>query len=189
MATGSASATRQTLTFAEIDNYLLTCAPELLAANGRKVVAQEDGSVDTAKPTVMAFIGLAAEGLRCSLLLLSSRETVETLVPDAVRQARVPPELAIRDVLGELANMMAGRVKNGLLAHGVQAFSSTPTTVFGDEVAIPAPRSGMSAWHRFAGGGVDLWVRLDTTFESGFELAPADDSRAVHAKDGELVLF
>lgn len=184
------TSTQRTLTFAEIDRYVVAAAPSLLAAAyGQRVEASEDGAVDTAKPMVMSVIGLAADGVRCSLLLLASRDAVATVVPEAVRTSGVPPEAAVCDVLGELANLLAGRVKNDLLAHAVHAFSSTPTTMLGDEIAIPVPRSGMSAWHRFAGGDFEMFVRLDTMFDPGFELAPAEDARAVHVAEGEFVLF
>jgi hypothetical protein len=66
---------------------------------------------------------------------------------------------------------------------------ATPTTVIGEGLQLPAPRSGMSAWHRFSSSSGDIFVRLDATFESDFELAAPNASHAPPIAEGEMVLF
>ena len=122
----------------------------------------------------MAVVGYAAPMVRGALLLLTARDVVATLQPPELRTG-APSEASLRDVLGEFCNMLAGRVKNRLATRDITPLLSTPTTIFGDDLQLPAPTSGMSAWHRFSSAAGSIFVRLDATFEVEFSLPPADD--------------
>ena len=162
----TAHLTQVALDFAAIEGLVVAGTREMLAAFGHPVDLVEGTVPESPGPSVMSIIGLAATGLRGSLLLLGAREAVAGLVPPELF-AKAPPELVLRDVLGEYANMLAGRVKNQLLSHGLAPLLSTPTTVLAEDLVVPASRSGMSAWHRFRGPGAELFVRLDVTFATG----------------------
>ncbi len=95
----------------------------------------------------------------------------------------------LRDVLGEFSNMLIGRVKNQLVTRNVAPLVATPTTIFGDDLTLPAPTSGMSAWHKFASPVGDLFVRLDATFEKEFALDPIDGNAAVPLTEGDMTFF
>jgi len=181
--------TTKALTFAEIETYLVDCTTDLLAAYRRSVELAEGGVAETPGPCVMSVVGFATTGVRGSLLLLSPRAVVMELVPPEVRASSTPIEHLLRDVLGEFANMLAGRLRNRLIAHGIDPLVSTPMTVLGDEIIVPAPKSGISAWNRFVGPEIDLFVRLDATFETSFTLAPPDAAQGPQVHEGEMVLF
>jgi len=175
--------------FAQLETYVVESARLLLVSYDREIEPGESAEVDPAGPSVMSIIGFAGEGMRGSLLLLSPRDTVLALVPAPLRRSGPPLELVLRDLLGEFANMLAGRMKNRLLAHGVDLLVSTPTTVLGEELVVPPPASGASAWLRFTGSGALLLVRLEATFDPDFTLAPADEAKAPLVKEGEMILF
>jgi hypothetical protein len=181
--------TTKALSFAEIEEYVVQCTLELFSAHGRPVEPVEGAVAETPGPAVMSVIGFATTGIRGALLLLSPRDAVSRLVPMEFVGRPVPIEHLLRDVLGEFANMLAGRVRNRLHAHGLDPLVATPTTVLGDALRVPAPRSGLSAWHRFVGSDIDLFVRLDATFETSFALPAADEAKALPFREGEMVLF
>ena len=175
--------------FAEIQECLVKSALDLFGAYGMRVDYSLGGAAEVSGPAVMAVMGYADRGVRGALLLLASRGVVDALMPVEARGALVPVEVSLRDVFGEFANMLLGRVKNQLVARFMAPLLTTPTTVFGDDLELPAPRSGMSAWHTFAGAGGDIFVRFDATFEGDFKLSPPGAGEAPTLAEGEMVLF
>lgn len=175
--------------FAEIQMVLVASASELFAAYGMPIEYSLGGAVDSPSPGVMAVIGYAGRSARGALLILTSRAVVARLVPEELRRCDVPAELAMRDVLGEFANMLLGRVKNRLLARNMAPMLTTPTTVFGDGLQVPAPTSGMSAWHTFSGAAGELFVRFDATFQPDFALGDVHDGDQAPPAEGEMIAF
>lgn len=180
----------QATSFAEIQSYLVTAASELFLAYRMPVEHSFGGTADTRGQSVMAVIGFAAENVRGAVLLLTSRAVVDALQPDEVRATGLPEDVLLRDVLGEFANMLLGRVKNQLAARSLAPMVATPTTIVGDDLALPAPKSGLSAWHRFSCGAGDIFVRLDATFEADFALAPeTEETSSARLREGDMILF
>lgn len=180
---------RRAQSFAEIQQYLVQAASDLFGGYGVPVEHTFGGAADVKGPAIMAVIGYAATTARGALLILTSRSIVSDLAPEEMKAANLPQEVALRDVLGEFANMLLGRVKNKLLAHDMVPLLTTPTTVFGDDLQLPAPNSGMSAWHTFTTDKGAVFVRFDATFEADFVLdPPVEDGDAVLA-EGEMIAF
>jgi CheY-specific phosphatase CheX len=175
--------------FAEIQEYLVKGSLDLFKSYGLPVEhATGAPAVNISGPSVMAVIGYAATTVRGSLLLLTSRGVVAALQPPELRD-EPPTEALLRDVLGEFCNMLIGRMKNRLVSRGIVPLLSTPTTIFGDDLKLPVPTSGVSAWQRFSSAAGDLHVRLDATFESDFALTAEDTSAAPLPVEGDTVLF
>jgi CheY-specific phosphatase CheX len=174
--------------FAEIQEYVVKGAREIFAAFGMPVEYSPVGSLDIRGPAVMAVIGYAAGSMRGALLIVTSRDVVCALQPEEVRATFKSSEESLRDVLGEFSNMLAGRVKNQLISRRVAPLLTTPTTVFGDDLQLPVPVSGMSAWHNFRGARGNIFIRFDATFEEDFALATPPDAAPALA-EGEMVLF
>jgi CheY-specific phosphatase CheX len=180
----------QATSFAEIQSYLVTAASELFLAYQMPVEHSFGGTADTRGQSVMAVIGFAAENVRGAVLLLTSRAVVDALQPDEMRATGLPEDVLLRDVLGEFANMLLGRIKNQLAARSLSPMVATPTTIVGDDLALPAPKSGLSAWHRFSSAAGDIFVRLDATFEAEFALAPeTEDTSSARMREGDMILF
>jgi hypothetical protein len=175
--------------FAEIQEYVVKGSRDVFASFGMPVEYSPVGALDIKGPAVMAIIGYASGNIRGALLIVTSRDVVCSLQPEEVRAAFKSSEESLRDVLGEFANMLAGRVKNQLLSRKIAPFLSTPTTVLGDHIQLPVPTSGMSAWHNFAGASGSIFVRFDATFETEFALASPPDANAAPFAEGDVVLF
>ena len=176
--------------FAEIQKYLVAAACDLFGAYGVPVQHSFGGAVDTRGQSVMSVLGYGAESVRGSVVLLTSRHVVDVLRPAELQASGLATEdVLLRDVLGEFANMLLGRVKNKLSTRSFAPMLATPTTVLGDDLALPAPRSGLSAWHRFAAAEGDIFVRLDATFEPHFALDAAASSAAQPMREGDVFLF
>jgi hypothetical protein len=181
--------TARAISFAEVQQYLVDGTTRLFEGYGvdvRHVVGDHVACVPGA--AVMAVVGYVSPSVRGAVLLLAPRKLVEVLVPEELRR-RASPEEALRDVLGEFANMLAGRVKNQLVAHGVAPLLAPPTAIFGDDLELPAPMCGLSAWHRFVTLEGDLFIRFDAAFDATFSLAPADSNKAPAVHEGEMVLW
>lgn len=174
--------------FVQLEAYVLECVQELFAAYDRPL-EPEHGEVDPSASAVISVIGFAATGMRGSLLLLTPRATIPGLIPSELRALGPLHDRELRDLLGEFTNMLAGRVKNQLLAHGVEPMVSTPTTILGHALQVP-PSDGVGCtWYHFRHETSLLHVRLDATFEDAFELAPADAALAPEVREGEMLLF
>jgi Chemotaxis phosphatase CheX len=181
--------TEQAQYFAEIQEYLVKGSLDLFEGYGLPVEhALGALTVSVEGPSVMAVIGYAATTVRGSLLLLTSRAVVAALQPTDLRD-EPPTEAVLRDMLGEFCNMLVGRMKNRLVCRGIAPLLSTPTTIFGHDLTLPVPMSGVSGWQRFSSGAGDIHLRLDATFASDFALAPEDPSAVPLPVEGDTVLF
>lgn len=117
---------------------------------------------------ILASIGFGGESASGSLLLLAPRETVHALEPVAVDGAGLDAEC---DVVGELANMLIGRLKNQLLHREVVLGLGTPLTAIARAARVLATRpSTRSAWFAIDFPTGRLLVRLDARFEPSFEV-------------------
>ena len=175
--------------FAQFQEYLVQGCVDLLRHYGLSVEhTLGAAAADVGGEAVMAVIGYAAPTVRGALLLFTSRELVTELEPREIRKD-APSDVFLRDVLGEFCNMTIGRVTRRLAGHHVAPLISTPTTISGSDLRLPAPTSGMSAWHRFASARGDLFARLDAAFEPSFQLLPADDSASASGLEGGMVIF
>lgn len=64
------------------------------------------------------------------------------------------------DVIGELANVLAGVVNGKLETAGIRAFMSLPTVACGHDVHLLLPGNLLTQWLHFATMDVDFWVKL-----------------------------
>lgn len=64
------------------------------------------------------------------------------------------------DVIGELANVLAGVVNGKLETAGVRAYMSLPTVACGHDVQLLLPGNLLTQWMHFTTMDVDFWVKL-----------------------------
>lgn len=134
----------------------------------------------------IATIGFGGHQLRGVLLVVVSEKLLRETVP---RQAEEPPADAVDDWAGELSNLVLGRLKSRLLAHGVAIVMSTPTTFRGRGMRASSPlRRPESLTHTFEAGGEVLTVRLSARESPGVRLKPANPA-ADEIPDGDFLLF
>lgn len=171
-----------------MQEHLVEAGCALFASLGADVTEVRDGApLDVVEDVVVSSLGYASESCRGAVVLVTTPAVLRTLEL-GVR----PPEsdADIADVCGELTNMLLGRLKTGVLRHGVAFSVSTPTSFVGREMSLPPPRGGTSSWHRFDGLRGSIYVRFDAIFEPSFVLPPvADVQREGDAAEGDVLVF
>jgi CheY-specific phosphatase CheX len=136
-----------------------------------------------AEDMVVAIIGFAGEHMRGSLVLTARASGVQSWRGPFGNIDKSADE---RDILGELANMVLGRLKGKLLAEGLPILMSTPTTARGPAVMLA--RSGRPEEQlAFAGDGWSISARIDAAFDDAFGLQ--EEPTAVAAQAGDVMLF
>lgn len=131
---------------------------------------------------VVAVIGFAAPQARGALVLGASVSSASRWLT-AIAGSDV--EASASDVLGEIANMLLGRLKSKLSDKGLLILMSTPTAAQGAAVEI-APNE-TSSWLAFSGDGWDLAVRVDAEFDEGF--CWQETHSTPPAAPGDLMIF
>lgn len=131
---------------------------------------------------VVSVIGFAATHARGALVLAAPISSASCWLT-AIAGADVTASAC--DVLGEIANMLLGRLKSKLSEKGLHVLMSTPTSGQGAVVEIAA--DDRSKWMSFHGDGWDLAVRVDAEFDESFHWhdAPATSPAA----PGDLMIF
>lgn len=166
-----------------LESLTVTEASALFAAYGIDVdLVSEEATFEQEGDVIVAAIGFGGEHLRGSIVIVSGTTSVERC-----RSWLAGPQNTadVSDVLGELANLVLGRVKGRLLDNGVTVLMSTPTVARGSDLMIaPGTRRG---WMTFRGDGFRLVLRVDAAFDDDFmfERAPAEPI----ASPGDVVLF
>jgi CheY-specific phosphatase CheX len=165
---------------------------EHLSHAARELFAGYDVAVEPSKaaaaPTTgseqsgVAVIGYAGEAVRGALILMASESTVRSWMETVGVE-----DGEILDTLGEFSNMLLGRLKGRLLREGMSILAATPTTAMGAGLRLSAPPA-QSGWCAFDGPGWQVKVRLDATFDPGFEL-PVRREVQGHAEAGDAILF
>ena len=137
----------------------------------------------TREDLVVAIIGFAGEHMRGSLVITARASSVDSWRGPF---GNIDATIDVRDILGELANMVLGRVKGRLLKEGLPILMSTPTTARGPAVML-ARSGGPEEQLGFAGDGWSVSARLDAAFDDAFGLQEAPT--AVAAEAGDVMLF
>ncbi|MEO6774315.1 MAG: chemotaxis protein CheX [Kofleriaceae bacterium] len=120
-------------------------------------------------------IGFTGPDIRGSLMLACSSEPLKLVGGEGLT--------TMRDWLAELTNQLLGRVKNRLVAMGVDFYASTPVVLGGGRIA---PINSQPLGHLFTadGGVVSVW--FDTELRAGLELVPTTNAVL---REGSTLLF
>jgi hypothetical protein len=151
--------------FSSIEEVLLRCANETFQAPDTRE-RREPTSLD--EYVVVATIGFAGQCVRGNVTLVAPCKVVGMLQPFQLDPSET--EVVVCDVLGEMGNMLVGRLKNRLLARGLTLFSGLPTSGLARKMRLKAGEGTASAWHRFVLDNGPLFLRLNATFDDGFAL-------------------
>jgi CheY-specific phosphatase CheX len=135
----------------------------------------------------VGIIGFNGDLLRGTLVIATSTELVERTCPGAGDRA-VPPKDRARDWIGEMSNLVLGRIKVAFARRGVALGLSTPVALTGEHIRLGAvKKSRTHAWDFGSPEGkVRAWLEVD--FEPGVQLGPEADSPPELAA-GDPVLF
>jgi len=177
--------------FAKIEEVLLGCANETFQAPDNRE-RREPSSLD--EYVVVATIGFAGQAIRGNVTLVAPCKVVGMLQPFQLDPSET--EVIVCDVLGEMGNMLVGRLKNRLLTRGLTLFSGLPTSGLARKMRLKAGEGTASAWHRFALDNGPLFLRLNASFDEGFVLADepirmpdSELGAAPIAQEGEMMFF
>ena len=164
--------------------HLITAATQLFEAYGMQVCERSgDPERDSiVEAYVVSYIGFTGDKIRGAIVMTASPASVRSW-----QSAIGETTASLCDTIGEVSNMLLGRLKGHLLMDGVTIMLSTPTTASGKEVSFSATAGARSSWIGLDGSNWRTDVRLDVAFEAGFELAPRP--RSVVAQAGEAFLF
>src|SRR5580698_2990312 len=131
--------------FLTMQSHALTSIHDLFDGYGMFVrgTVSETAPAPAAEESVAAYLGFAGTGLRGSIVMAAS--------PSAVRDWQVAigeTESSLCDTIGELSNMLLGRLKGRLLPEGIPIMLATPITATGKEIAFSGERNGRPVWFR-----------------------------------------
>lgn len=130
---------------------------------------------------VIGSIGFAGKDLRGAVTLAGPPSTWDHFACPVERSM-------LADMVGEFANMVAGRFRNALLRKGIEIRTATPTAVEGHLYDLRCPCVQHSTWRSFHSPSGDLHVRFDVTFEESFRLARPEDE-TVQPLTAQLLFF
>jgi chemotaxis protein CheX len=142
---------------------------------------------DGSRPSFAANIGFVGDQLRGCLVVVTTAHVVQSMQPEDLRPFAESEE-AVRDLLGELANLMLGRLKNQLLKRGAVVLLATPTTMSGRDLRISSTEA--SPWHVITCSEGTVMIRLEADLSECGPLVEVSSSEAEPPMDeGEMMLF
>jgi hypothetical protein len=164
-----------------IDDLVFDCCRELFAAYELDMIPCDRSDFPpTEALAVCGVMGFGGKSMRGALVLATTREPLERTNPDCCGSQR--------DWVCELANQLMGRVKNRLLARGVEILLATPAGLSGENLS-PAPGK-LRAPQVFAAANGFVCVWIDCELMDGFELRTSSLPQAESAiPEGKAVLF
>jgi len=162
-----------------LNNLLFTATLGLFKAYGVTLAEDSSGAKETASPltAVVGFHGAAISG---SVVLV-----VDAALLRASMQTKDTTE---REWLAELANQVLGRMKNRLLAYGVDVAASTPNVLASVRIVPNGPkdqRQGIT----MVGNGTRATVWVDYQAKDPDRLAKLARGEATVGREGDLILF
>lgn len=126
-----------------------------------------------------ATIGFVGDSVRGTLAISPDNAIAAHSYPNGE-----PSDEALADWVGESANQVLGRLKNRLLAHGVEVICDTPIIVSGQARLGGIRREVFRITCGGSVGAVNIW--LDAQVDDDIDMStPLEDA----AEEGELVLF
>jgi hypothetical protein len=152
-----------------IDGLVQRCTIDLLSAYD---VSATPAPLATAPPDFAfgAVLGFTGESVRGSLVLAMTADTIRRSVPEPTGGG------PLREWIAELCNQLLGRIKNQLLAYGVEIYVTIPVVIRG---RLLASESGPELLpHRFVADDNDVFVWFDYETVAGLQLERIEERGA-----------
>ena len=135
-----------------IERLVATCCRELLAAYGVELT-EVPSSRAHSDLMLCGILGFTGDHLRGAIILAASEGPFERSNPI--------PGSSVRTWCAELTNQLVGRLKNALVARGVEIYLSTPVVLRGAHLA-PLPRLELLPLTYQAGDAfLCVWMELE----------------------------
>ena len=169
----------------ELDSVIEGACRALFEAVGTPL--EPAGEAVGTRDDVGASIGFTGPVLRGALVLISTRRLIQRALPADVASGDTSAQVA--DWTGELTNQLLGRIKNKLLRYGVTLEMSTPTVIFGLELARKDMRRNIRREFAFRHGDEPLSIYFDAIAAPDFRLSEPEEPPAPGIAEGDLALF
>ncbi len=164
----------------QLDDLVFDCCQELFAAYELAVEPRPRESFPpTERLAFCSVMGFGGKPMRGALVLATTKEPLEQTLPGGADSQR--------DWICELSNQLMGRVKNRLLALGVDIHLATPAGLSGDNLSAAPAKLRAPQVFEVANGFVCVWI--DCEYVDGFELPRAEVSAEPAMPEGEALLF
>lgn len=159
-----------------LERLVIDCCRELLSAYGLDVEVQSGVEVQRER-LLCGVLGFGGAKMRGAVVFVANREALEHTNPGGTSH---------RDWICELSNQLAGRVKNKLLALGIEILLATPAGLSGESLSP----SGLAQRSALAGRAGLVYAWCDYELVDGFEYpsAPSADGESA-VGEGEMILF
>jgi CheY-specific phosphatase CheX len=137
---------------------------------------------------LIALIGLSEEFFRASLTICASPKLLKTSFPASEEEIS---QVDIQDWLGELANQLAGRIKNKVLRYGRKLDLGIPISIQGTHLKVDLPKSSIISKHQFISEHKELVeLSLSTLIDDKFILTtPEETNDEEILGEGEMLFF
>lgn len=158
-----------------LEQVIGACCVELFAAYGVDVTRTAERS-DGGELLLCGILGFTGDALRGAIILAAGEGPFSRSNP--------LPGSPSRNWCAELTNQLVGRIKNALLARGVEIHLSTPVVLRGAHLA-PLPRRELPPLSFWTGGElICVWTELE--YEPGLVL---HEPIGGMAQEGDAFLF
>lgn len=169
--------------FAEARAFLARGVEDVFAERGAKLVARGPASVLDGGTLGRAILFEGGE-VRGIVAVSADRPVWEAGVPEDLQP--LPSEL-LPDMVGEVCNLIVGRLQAALLRRGSYIATGTPVP---DKECHLAPGHGGHTYHAldvFEGTSGVVYVRFDLRVVDGFELAPEEEAEPLPTTGEDLL--
>ncbi len=170
------------MTAEEVERLLMQSAFEagmaLFSAYGVALEPVDLEAYPNGDLNLISVIGFGGRQIAGSLVLGATEQPL---------QESRPGSASARDWIAELANQLLGRIKNKVLARGIEFFAMPPAVVSGQHLAPITSRPDFKPL-LFAtrGGVVCLWIEVVLAGALDLVPLPADERTP---SEGEVILF
>ncbi|HEY3497078.1 MAG TPA: chemotaxis protein CheX [Polyangiaceae bacterium] len=168
-----------------LDSVVEDASVALFASIGLSLSREADSA--KSPDDMGASIGFAGPELRGALVLISTRKLVRLALPREVQDRSSDEQLA--DWMGELANQLLGRIKNKLIAYGVNLAMGTPAVMLGLDLARKDRHRGVRRQFSFRHAEEALSVYLDAVAPAEFKLKVPSVPPVGGIVEGDVAFF
>jgi CheY-specific phosphatase CheX len=143
---------------AELRRLVVAAVRHVLSSHGLDLAEGVGFTPDPDPTQIVALIGFAGRDLRGTLTVIAPTDLIRLACPPILGKA-IKWEWEVFDWAGELANLMLGRIKVGLSAHGVEVDSSTPRVMRAGQLqgTLTTERTVCAACFPFGNAQLRVW--------------------------------
>lgn len=165
-----------------LERLMWSSAEALLEAYELKTTRGDGGVKGLEFARYVSSIGFSSSGICGSIMLAFSQEVISATQPTSDDDGGA-------DWASELANQMAGRLKNHLLHYGVTITISLPVVVMGDHLRWAAFVDGVTRLYALDSAEGPIVVRLDAELPPTLMLQEEDAANDDGMDEGDFQMF